>query len=100
MNSPASNLTDGIPAAIPLNSVQFSGSATTNYVSGVDSVVMTTGSGNATASGNSSVLHLGSAWNTAEFGIFGDGGYLQSRERIERPNDRAQWHDLGADLRV
>ena len=74
MNSPASNLTGGIPAANALNSVQFSGSATTNYVSGVDSVVMTTGSGNATASGNSSVLQLGSAWNTAEFGIFGDGG--------------------------
>ncbi|HET9894570.1 MAG TPA: hypothetical protein VFQ44_06510 [Streptosporangiaceae bacterium] len=68
-NSTASTLSGGPPAVSSLASVTFSGSASSG---GNDSVVMTTGSGTASATAADSLLHLANGWNGVEFTIVGD----------------------------
>jgi hypothetical protein len=71
-NSPtpaASSLPGGPLKVAALSSIQLTGSATAG---GMDSVVLTTGAGTATASNVDSLLHLSGAWKDAEFAILGD----------------------------
>ncbi len=68
-NSASGALSGGIPAVSSLGSVTLTGNAAPG---GNDSVVMTTGTGNATATAFDSVLHLASGWNGVEFAIVGD----------------------------
>ena len=68
-NSTSNPLSGGIPAVSSLGSVTLTGNAAPG---GNDSVVMTTGTGNATATAFDSVLHLANGWNGVEFAIVGD----------------------------
>jgi hypothetical protein len=68
-NSSASTLSGDRLTVSGLAGTTFEGSAN---ASGNDAVVMTTASGNATATGAGSVLGLGNEWKAAEFGVFGD----------------------------
>jgi hypothetical protein len=70
-NSQTVSLTVATPSAGSLSSVSLTGKAP---VGGTDAVVMTVG-GTAvgTATNPDSTLNLGKSWNTAEFGVFGDG---------------------------
>jgi hypothetical protein len=71
-NSPSSPLAGGPLTAKDLATVQLSGSAASG---GKDKVSLSVGSGQATlVTGKDSVLSLAKFWNTAEWGVFGDGG--------------------------
>jgi hypothetical protein len=71
-NSPASTVTGGPITARELATVELSGSATAG---GEDEVSLSLGSGQASlASNKDSKVDLSAQWNTAEFGVFGDGG--------------------------
>jgi hypothetical protein len=70
-NSPASRLTGGPLTARELATVKLSGSAASG---GKDKVSLSVGSGHATlVTNNDSKLDLAAAWNTTEWGVFGDG---------------------------
>jgi hypothetical protein len=68
-NSDASTLSGARLTVSGLSGTTFEGSAD---VSGKDAVVLTTASGQATATGAGSVLSLGNGWKAAEFAIVGD----------------------------
>ncbi|HEY2575277.1 MAG TPA: hypothetical protein VGI74_03110 [Streptosporangiaceae bacterium] len=71
-NSSSSTLAGGPLTAKQLATVKLSGSAAAG---GQDKVSLTVGSGNATLVTNrDSKIHLAAAWNTTEWGVFGDGG--------------------------
>jgi hypothetical protein len=69
INSSGSTLTGGALTVAGLASTNLTGSAVTG---GNDTVVMTTGTGHATASGADDRLTLSKSWNTVEFAIVGD----------------------------
>jgi len=68
-NSASSTLTGGVPSVASLGGVTFTGNAASG---GNDSVVMTTGTGHATATAADSVLHLANGWTGVEFTLVGD----------------------------
>lgn len=68
-NSSSSTLSGTAPTAASLGSVTLTGSAAAG---GNDTVVMTTGSGNATASNVDSKLGLANNWKGVEFAVVGD----------------------------
>ena len=68
-NSNASPLSGGRLTASELSGTTFEASADT---SGEDAVVLTTPSGNATATGAGNMLDLASGWKAAEFALVGD----------------------------
>jgi hypothetical protein len=71
-NSPASTVKGGPVTAKELATVELSGSATAG---GQDEVSLSLGSGQASlASNKDSKVDLSAQWNTAEFGVYGDGG--------------------------
>jgi hypothetical protein len=71
-NSPAATVTGGPLTAKELATVELSGSATAG---GEDQVSLSLGSGQASlASNKDSKVDLSASWNTAEFGVYGDGG--------------------------
>jgi hypothetical protein len=63
-----------------LTGTTFEGKANSG---GLDSVVMTTGSGSAVASGAPNILHLDKGWKIAEFGVLGNFG---GSEAVFSPN--------------
>lgn len=70
VNAPGAGGLSGGPLTVPdLTGTQITASATSG---GNDQVVMTTGSGNATATAADSALGLANGWNTVEFAIVGD----------------------------
>ncbi len=70
-NSSAGTLSSPLTAG-DLASVKMSGSADSG---GNDGISLSVGSGQATlVTGSDSVLDLAGSWNTAEWGVFGDGG--------------------------
>lgn len=69
MNSKATTLSGGRLTAAGLMGTTFEGSADVN---GNDAVVLTTESGNATATDAGNVLSLGKGWKAAEFAVVGD----------------------------
>jgi hypothetical protein len=71
-NSNASTVPGGPVTAAELATVNLTGSAASG---GTDGVALSVGSGHAASVTNSdSEIHLASAWNTAEWGVYGDGG--------------------------
>lgn len=68
-NSPASSLTGSAPTMANLASVTLTGSAASD---GTNTVVMTTGSGQATASDVVGTLNFASGWKGVEFALVGD----------------------------
>jgi hypothetical protein len=71
-DSSASSVTGGALTAKDLATVQFSGSAASG---GKDKVSLSLGSGQAAlATGKDSKIDLAAAWNTTEWGVFGDAG--------------------------
>ncbi len=69
INSSGSTLSGGALTVAGLASTTLTGSAVT---SGNDTVVMTTGTGHATATGADDRLTLSKSWNTVEFALVGD----------------------------
>lgn len=71
-NSAAAKVTSGALTAADLARVQLVGQA---VAGGNDQVSLSLGSGKATAVSNrDNVVTLAPSWNTAEFGVYGDGG--------------------------
>ena len=70
-NSPASSFSGGTLTAADLASTQLAGSASAG---GNDAVTLSFGGEATLVSNADSVVDLAPNWNTAEFGVFGDGG--------------------------
>jgi hypothetical protein len=70
-NSPATSFTAGPLTAAGLSKVKFVGAAKTG---GNDEVSISDGGAASIVSTSDSKIDLANAWNTTEFGVFGDGG--------------------------